>query len=91
MLWLMARVAMYNIGYIDWEPYIPIMFTRFLRSLDLPVSYKQKQSLKHHKLETTPIAVWIVSTIGNNSSTLKYLEKFMQTIESYYHPANSGR
>lgn len=91
MLWMMARLAMYTIGYIDWEPHMPLMFTRFLRSLDLPVSYKQRQSQKHHKLETTPMAVWIVAVIGGGSSALDHLQKFMQTIESYYHPANAGR
>lgn len=90
-MWLMARLANYNIGYVDWEPYMPLMFTRFLRSLDLPVSYRQKQSCKHHKIETTPMACWIIATVGGGSSTLKYLEKFMQTLESYYHPANVGR
>lgn len=87
----MAHLASYNTGYIDWEPYVPIMFTRFLRCLDLPVNYRQKASCKRHKVEITPIAIWIVSTIGGKSSTLKYLEKFLQTLESFYHSANHGR
>jgi proteasome activator subunit 4 len=63
MMWLMARLAQCNIGYIDWEPHIPLMFTRFLRSLNLPVSYKNMQSSKHHKLDTSAIALWIVSVL----------------------------
>lgn len=91
MMWLIARLARCNIGYIDWEPYIPLMFTRFLRSLNLPVSYKQIQTTKHHKLDTTAIALWIVSVLGGNSSAQRYLDKFMMALESYFHPANFGR
>ncbi|XP_021936150.1 proteasome activator complex subunit 4B-like isoform X2 [Zootermopsis nevadensis] len=91
MMWLMARLAWWNIGYIDWEPHIPVMFTRFLRSLNLPVSYKNMQSSKHHKLDTSAIALWIVSVLGGGSSAQKYLDKFMKAIESYFHPANFGR
>ncbi|KAF7991064.1 hypothetical protein HCN44_002626 [Aphidius gifuensis] len=36
MMTLMSRLAWFNIGYIDWEPYIPIMTTRFMRCLNLP-------------------------------------------------------
>ncbi|XP_015588278.1 proteasome activator complex subunit 4B [Cephus cinctus] len=91
MMWLISRLALYNIGYIDWEPHIPLMFTRFIRCLNLPVSYKQTQSSKHHKIEMPPIAIWIVSTLGNGSSTQTYLEKFLKTVETYLYPANFGR
>lgn len=63
VMWLMANLASNNIGYIDWEPYIPIMFTRFLRSFNLPVNYKQYQAPKHHKMETSAISLWIVSVL----------------------------
>ena len=90
-MWLVARLARCNIGYIDWEPHIPIMFTRFLRSLNLPVSYRSIQSSKHNKLDTSAMALWIVSVLGGNSSAQKYLDKFMKALESYFHPANIGR
>lgn len=60
---LVANLASSNVGYIDWEPYIPIMFTRFLRSFNLPVAYKQFQKTKLQKTETSAIAVWIVSAL----------------------------
>lgn len=63
MMWLMARLATYNIGYIDWEPHFPLMFTRFVRCLNLPVSYKQMQHSKTHKIEVAPIALWIVAVL----------------------------
>nr|CAD7597822.1 unnamed protein product [Timema genevievae] len=90
MMWLMARLANRNIGYIDWEPYIPLMFTRFLRSLSLPVVYKQTHATKHHKLDCGAMAEWIVAVLGGGSSAQKYLNKFMKTLESYFHPANFG-
>ncbi|XP_043684421.1 proteasome activator complex subunit 4B-like isoform X1 [Vespula pensylvanica] len=91
IMWLMAKLAFANIGYINWEPYIPLMFTRFVRCLNLPVSYKQTQSIKSHKIEMLPIAIWIVSVLGNKSSAQMYLEKFLKTIETYFHAANIGR
>ncbi|GLH02190.1 Proteasome activator complex subunit 4 [Gryllus bimaculatus] len=91
MMWLMARLARCNIGYIDWEPYVPLIFTRLLRSLNLPVSYKQIHNSKNHKLETAAMALWIVSVLGGGSSAQKHLDKFMMTLESYFHPANFGR
>ncbi|XP_076235371.1 proteasome activator complex subunit 4A [Calliopsis andreniformis] len=91
MMWLMARLASHNIGYINWEPYIPLMFTRFIRSLRLPVLYNQTQRCKYHKIDTSPIVIWITSILGNGSSAQMYLEKFLKTIETYFHPANTGR
>lgn len=63
MMRLMARLARCNIGYIDWEPYIPLMFTRFLHSLKLPVSYQNVQYTKHHKLGVGAMALWIISVL----------------------------
>ncbi|XP_029164235.1 proteasome activator complex subunit 4B-like isoform X2 [Nylanderia fulva] len=91
MLCLMTRLAANNIGYIDWEPHFPLMFTRFIRCLNLPVVYKQTQHSKSHKLEMEYIALWIVAVLGNGSSAQMYLEKFLKTIETYFHPANFGR
>lgn len=90
MMRLMARLARCNIGYIDWEPYIPLMFTRFLHNLKLPVFYQNVQYSKHRKLDISATALWIVSVLGGGSTAQKYLDKFMKAIESYFHPANFG-
>ena len=37
LLSLFARLSHDAIGYIDWSPWIPKIFTRILRSLNLPV------------------------------------------------------
>ncbi|RZF34164.1 hypothetical protein LSTR_LSTR003574 [Laodelphax striatellus] len=91
MMSLMARLAHHNIGYIDWEKQTPLMFTKFLRSMSLPVEYKQMNTLpKFSKVDVSSISVWIVSTLGGGSSTQRYLEKFMKSLESYFQPANMG-
>ncbi|EFN87710.1 proteasome activator complex subunit 4B [Harpegnathos saltator] len=91
MMWIMARLAVCNIGYINWEQYFPLMFTRFVRCLNLPVTYKQMHNSRNHKIEVPPIAMWIVAVLGNGSSAQMYLEKFLKTIETYFYPANFGR
>lgn len=88
---LIAATAANTIGLIDWNPYIPTMFTRILRSLDLPVSYKQMKSAKVQLMCPDATATWIVSVLGPKTDAMKYLRTFMATIESYLHPANSGK
>lgn len=92
MMWLMARLSSFTMGYIDWEPYIPLMFVRFSRSFHLPVAYRQKQAGKQYKIEISSMALWITCCLnGDKNSTFFQLERFMQALESYYHPANMGR
>ncbi|XP_066249765.1 proteasome activator complex subunit 4B-like [Euwallacea similis] len=92
MMWLMSCLAKFQIGFIDWSPYVPQMFARFLRSLQLPVTFKQRQVGKQHKIDISAMAAWIVCTLhGDHNPTFFHLEKLMQTLESYFYPANVGR
>ena len=91
MMIVFAAAGYKNIGYIDWEPHIPTIFARILRAIDFPVSYKSMKSARSQQLTTHAIALWIVSVLGPKSSGQKYLNTFMSTIESYLHPANSGK
>uniref|UniRef100_A0A1B0D4X7 Uncharacterized protein n=1 Tax=Phlebotomus papatasi TaxID=29031 RepID=A0A1B0D4X7_PHLPP len=88
---LIASTASHNIGRIEWEPYLPVMFSRILRSVDLPVVYKNIGSSRSQTLWASSVSMWIVSILGPKSTGQKYLDKFMGTIESYLHPANSGK
>uniref|UniRef100_A0A2M4A6A0 Putative proteasome activator complex subunit 4b n=1 Tax=Anopheles triannulatus TaxID=58253 RepID=A0A2M4A6A0_9DIPT len=88
---MFASVAAKNIGHIDWEPYIPVMFARITRSIDFPVNYNSTQKLGRNALMPDSIATWIVSALGPQSSAQRYLNTFMSTIESYLHPANMGK
>lgn len=56
MMNLMAVVGLRMVGLIDWEPYIPVMFTRILRSLNLPVCYKSMKSAKSQNVCQTAAA-----------------------------------
>lgn len=92
MLWIVSGLARYQMGYIDWTPYVPQMFARFLRSFQLPVTFKQRQLGKQHKLDTGAMAIWITCSLhGDLNPTFFHLEKLMQTLESYFQPANVGR
>ncbi|XP_008550347.1 proteasome activator complex subunit 4 [Microplitis demolitor] len=90
LMMLMSKLAWNNIGYIDWEPYIPLMFTRFMRNLNLPVTYKQTLGGRTHELGMQSVAEWIVATLGNGSSGQVYLEKLLKATETYFYQANSG-
>ena len=57
MMNLISSMSSQNIGLIDWEPYLPIMFTRILRAVDLPVSYKSIKSNRNQNL-------WASSVVG---------------------------
>lgn len=37
---ILADLARNNVGRIDWEPHLPMVYARILRSLSLPVYYK---------------------------------------------------
>ncbi len=39
-LLLFSRLADNNIGYINWEPYMPLMFSKILNNFGLPVGYR---------------------------------------------------
>lgn len=56
MMNLLAVVACTNIGHIDWEPYIPMIFTRIMRSIDLPVCYKNTKSARSQSLWSSSVA-----------------------------------
>ncbi|CAF1238427.1 unnamed protein product [Rotaria sordida] len=90
LLELFARLAWYNIGYIDWEPWLPQIFTRFLRGFSLPIGTLQISTSKH--IYSVPyISRWIIGMIGNGNSCLKYLQDLFIAIKSFYYPSNTGK
>lgn len=88
---LVASTAANTIGLVDWTAHIPVMFTRILRSLELPVSYKQIKSSKNQSLCADASATWIVAILGPKYDGMRYLRNFFSTIESYLNIANSGK
>ncbi|XP_059159046.1 proteasome activator complex subunit 4B-like [Physella acuta] len=90
---LFARLAHDNIGYIDWSPYIPMIFTRLLRSFCLPVGARQLVPNRHHGAYEIPnVSNWIVSMMGGANDTIQdHLSQLFKALHSFYHPSNVGR
>ena len=66
MMRLMARLASWNIGYIEWDQYVPLLYSRFVRSLDLPVQYKKNNASLSQRIEAAPMALFMVSMLVNS-------------------------
>ncbi|KAG5878460.1 hypothetical protein JTB14_022783 [Gonioctena quinquepunctata] len=92
MMWIMTGLARFQMGRIDWDPYIPSMFVRFQRTFQLPVAFKQRHMGRHHKINISAMTIWIVCVLnGDKNIAFFHFEKFMQCLESYYYSANLGR
>uniref|UniRef100_A0A8C5MEZ8 Proteasome activator subunit 4 n=1 Tax=Leptobrachium leishanense TaxID=445787 RepID=A0A8C5MEZ8_9ANUR len=91
---LFARLANDNIGYIDWDPYVPKIFTKILRNLNLPVG--SSQVLLSRQLTSAydiwHVVIWITAMMGGPSKTVQaHLTGLFKSIASFYHPSNNGR
>ncbi|XP_072929954.1 proteasome activator complex subunit 4-like isoform X2 [Epargyreus clarus] len=91
LLVLFSSLAKRNPGAVNWTPYVPNMFARFLHALNLPVGYKDLQYCRNHCLDTKHVASWIVWSICPDGAVLKHLRSFLGGVESYLHSANAGR
>lgn len=91
IMYLVATTASGTIGLIDWNPYLPKIFTKIIRSLELPVTYKKLKSSKNQTLLQESSAGFIISVLGPKSDGMRYFKNFMSTIETYIHPANVGK
>ncbi|KAJ8365239.1 hypothetical protein SKAU_G00140700, partial [Synaphobranchus kaupii] len=91
---LFARLANDNIGYIDWDPYIPKIFTRFLRSLNLPVGTSHLLVPRYltNAYDIGHVVLWISSMLGGPSKEAqKQLSGLFNSIATFFHPSNNGR
>ncbi|MBN3306472.1 PSME4 protein, partial [Amia calva] len=91
---LFARLASDNIGYIDWDPFVPKIFTRILRSLNLPVGSSQVLVPRYltNAYDVGHIVIWISSMLGGPSKqTQQQLSGLFNSITSFFHPSNNGR
>ncbi|KAG8177101.1 hypothetical protein JTE90_015245 [Oedothorax gibbosus] len=89
---LLSRLAHDNIGYIDWEPFIPMIFTRLLRSFNLPGRPSMVQVLRAvATFDISVVSTLIASLLGNGSSCQLHITRLFKAIESFYHPSNFGR
>ncbi|XP_075999758.1 proteasome activator complex subunit 4B [Genypterus blacodes] len=91
---LFARLANDNIGYVDWTPYIPTIFTRILRSLNLPVGVSQMVAPRYltNSYDIGHLVLWITALLGGPGNPgQKELTCLFNSIASFYHPSNHGR
>uniref|UniRef100_A0A3Q2Y903 Proteasome activator Blm10 middle HEAT repeats region domain-containing protein n=1 Tax=Hippocampus comes TaxID=109280 RepID=A0A3Q2Y903_HIPCM len=91
---LFARLANDNIGYVDWTPYIPTIFTRILRSLNLPVGVSHMVGLRYltNSYDIGHLVLWITALLGGPGNLAqKELSRLFNSIASFYHPSNHGR
>eukprot|EP00257_Ricinus_communis_P023552 XP_015583567.1 proteasome activator subunit 4 [Ricinus communis] len=101
---VVARVIK-NCNFINWECFIPTLFTRYLNMFEVPVangsgSYpfsvdvpRNTRFLFSNKTVTPAkaIAKSIVYLLKPGSSALEHFEKLVDLLEQYYHPSNGGR
>lgn len=91
---LFARLASDNIGYIDWTPYIPKIFTRILRSLNLPVGTSQMMVPRYitNAYDINHAVLWVSALLGGpNKQAQAQLNGLFKSITSFFHPSNHGR
>ncbi|KAH9804504.1 proteasome activator subunit 4 [Citrus sinensis] len=97
--------AIKNYNFIDWECFIPMLFTRYLNMFEVPVangsgSYpfsvdvpRYTRFLFSNKTLTPAkaIAKSVVYLLRPGSSAQEHFEKLVNLLEQYYHPSNGGR
>ncbi|CAG0888612.1 unnamed protein product [Cyprideis torosa] len=94
MNYLFARLAENNIGYIDWTPHLPTIYTYALAEFNLPVGYKKMGPPKsrHQDMRRIhTISQLIMATYGTDGgASLQHLKQLFAALDSYYHPSNHG-
>ncbi|RWS03023.1 hypothetical protein B4U79_12589, partial [Dinothrombium tinctorium] len=87
---LFSRLAQDSIGYIDWDPWIPKIFTHLLRSCNLIGGSRKVQMKRTFNVQAT--SMLIISLLGGPSSVaMSHVAKLFSALESYYHPSNIGK
>ncbi|GMJ16016.1 proteasome activating protein 200 [Hibiscus trionum] len=101
---VLARVVK-NCKFINWECFLPTLFTKFLNMFEVPVasgsgSYpfsvdvpRNTRFLFSNKTATPAkaIAKSVVYILKPSSLAQEYFEKLVNLLEQYYHPSNGGR
>ncbi|XP_057983590.1 proteasome activator subunit 4 [Malania oleifera] len=99
-----ARVIK-NYTFINWECFLPVLFTRYLNMFEVPVANgsgaypfsvdvpRNTRFLFSNKTVTPAksIAKSIVYLLKPGGSALQHFEKLVNLLEQYYHPSNGGR
>ncbi|CAN8259509.1 unnamed protein product [Cochlearia groenlandica] len=101
---VLARVIK-NCSFIDWESYLPMLFSRFLNMFEVPVAngsgtYPFSVNVPRNtrflfsnrtNTPTKSVAKSIVYFLKPRSSAHEQFKKLVNLLEQYYHPSNGGR
>ncbi|KAF9673186.1 hypothetical protein SADUNF_Sadunf11G0122400 [Salix dunnii] len=101
---IIARVIK-NYDFIDWECFLPMLFSRYLNMFEVPVangsaSYPYSVDVPRYtrflfsNKTSTPakaIAKSIVYLLKPGGAAQEHFEKLGNLLEQYYHPSNGGR
>ncbi|XP_047249355.1 proteasome activator subunit 4 [Capsicum annuum] len=99
-----ARVIK-NYSFIDWEPFLPDIFNKYLNMFEVPVAngsgsnpfsvdVPRNTRFLFSNRTITPskaIAKSIVYLLKPGGSAHEHFEKLVNLLEQYYHPSNGGR
>ncbi|GAV04190.1 hypothetical protein RvY_14503 [Ramazzottius varieornatus] len=90
MVALLSRLAMDNIGHIDWTPYVSVIFTKYLRNIKLPVGKKRVKIVGENKgFDVVSAAVWPIAMLHDDACSAA-LEDLFKAVETYFYPSNNG-
>ena len=97
IIFLIRRLSQYNIGRIDWEPFLPKIYTRVLKYFALPLNLHRSVGVPaFNRLSTSDksgkivkaLSEILVNTIEPGNSALAHLELLFKSLENCYHPSN---
>jgi len=90
---LLSRLSSDCLGFVDWEPYIPMIFNQFKANLNLNGAMNRNHAHRRSSdsADVGPYVQWMVYMINRDGSCLDYIEKLFKAIESFYHPSNTDR
>ena len=90
---LLSRLAEHNIGFIDWSECVQPLFNRISRGFQLPVGKLLLTYAFSDKMPLEASSRWLVSMLGSENTSglvLKNLENLYKSIETFFHPNNTG-
>ena len=97
LLSLFKRLSRHNMGRIDWEPFLPKLYTRLLKYFGLSLTLPRSVGVQAINRSGTGdksgnviqiLAELVVNTIDRSNSALEHLRILFKTLENYFHPSN---
>lgn len=95
LFWIRSALIVSLSGLIDWNPYLPEIFTKLLRGFGLKIVTGTEKSTvsvgsSAKNVEAEVVCQFLTSIMGGDSECLAYVSRLFLALESYYHPSNFG-